>query len=248
MNSNIYVVGIGPGDKKNMTLRCIEVLDKSDIIIGYSKYIELIEPYYNNKTLISSPMKKEVDRCIETINIANSNDNKIISIISSGDSGIYGMAGVLLETADRMNFKGNIEIIPGVTSLCASASILGAPLVHDFATISLSDLLTPIETIKKRIELAAQGDFVICLYNPKSKNRTDYVNMTVDIILKYREFNTPVGIVRNAYREDESFIICTLDSLKNQYVDMFSTIIIGNSQSYISMKKIITPRGYREYR
>ncbi len=245
MSAKIYVVGLGPGDRKNMTLRCIDALENSDVIIGYSKYIELVEEYYSHKTLISSPMKKEVDRCIETINIALSDGGKTVSLISSGDSGIYGMAGVLLETADRMNFEGEIEIIPGVTALSASASVLGAPVIHDFAVISLSDLLTPLDTIKKRIELAAEGDFVICIYNPKSKKRTDYVDMAVDIILKHRKGKTPVGIVRNAGRKDESCVICTLDTLKSQYVDMFSTIIIGNSQSYQSFGKIITPRGYK---
>lgn len=245
MSAKIYVVGLGPGDRKNMTLRCIGALENSEVIIGYSKYIELVEEYYSHKTLISSPMKKEVDRCIETINIALSDGGKTVSLISSGDSGIYGMAGVLLETADRMNFEGEIEIIPGVTALSASASVLGAPVIHDFAVISLSDLLTPLDTIKKRIELAAEGDFVICIYNPKSKKRTDYVDMAVDIILKHRKGKTPVGIVRNSGRKDESCVICTLDTLKSQYVDMFSTIIIGNSQSYQSFGKIITPRGYK---
>ena len=245
MSAKIYVGGLRPADRKNMTLRCIDALENSDVIIGYSKYIELVEEYYSHKTLISSPMKKEVDRCIETINIALSDGGKTVSLISSGDSGIYGMAGVLLETADRMNFEGEIEIIPGVTALSASASVLGAPVIHDFAVISLSDLLTPLDTIKKRIELAAEGDFVICIYNPKSKKRTDYVDMAVDIILKHRKGKTPVGIVRNAGRKDESCVICTLDALKSQYVDMFSTIIIGNSQSYQSFGKIITPRGYK---
>ncbi len=245
MIPKIYVVGMGPGNRENMTLRCIDALEDSDVIIGYSKYIELLQDYYNHKTLISSPMKKEVDRCIETINIALSDGGKTVSLVSSGDSGIYGMAGVLLETADRMGFDGEIEIIPGVTALSAAASALGAPVVHDFAVISLSDLLTPLGLIEKRLKLAAEGDFVICLYNPKSKKRTNYVDMAVDIILKHRSGKTPVGIVRNACREDESCTICTLDTLKEQHVDMFSTIIIGNSQSYESLGKIITPRGYK---
>ncbi len=245
MSAKIYVVGLGPGDRKDMTLRCLDALEESEVIIGYSKYIELIQQYYGHKKLVTSPMKKEVDRCIETINTALSDGGKTVALISSGDSGIYGMAGVLLETADKMKFEGEIEIIPGVTSLCASASILGAPVVHDFAVISLSDLLTPLSLIEKRLRLAGEGDFVIGIYNPKSKKRTEYVDMAVDIILKYRSGKTPVGIVRNACREDETCTICTLDTLKEQHIDMFSTIIIGNSQSYESLGKIITPRGYK---
>lgn len=243
--SKIYVVGIGSGDKENMTLKAVHAIEQSDIITGYSKYIELIQKEFPQKKFIVSAMKEEVKRCELTIQIAEEK-NCTISLISSGDSGIYGMASVLLETAHKQKSDIEIEIVPGVTSAVFSAALLGAPIAHDFAVISLSDLLTPWELIEKRIEVAAKGDFVICFYNPKSKKRKEYINLAADILLQYKKKNTPVGIVKNAGREEQNIYICALEDLKEKTneIDMFSTVIVGNSQSYIKDKKMITPRGY----
>lgn len=240
--SKIYVVGIGPGNNENMTLRAINAINNSNVIIGYSKYIDLVEELCEGKEIISSQMRKEVERC--EITVKKAEEGNTVSIISSGDSGIYGMAGLMLETISRMKSNVEIEIIPGITSACAAASILGAPIMHDFAVISLSDLMTPWEVIEKRLDLAAQGDFVICIYNPKSIKRQNYINIAEEVILKHRAKNTPVGIVRNVGRENECVNICTLENMSNHEIDMFSTVIIGNSQSYREMDKIITPRGY----
>lgn len=238
----IFVLGIGPGTKENMTFRAAEALKKSDVVIGYSKYIELVQDFLQGKEIISSSMRQEQERCRRTIELAE--EGHFVSLISSGDSGIYGMAGILLQTAYEKKSDISIEIIPGVTSASAAAALLGAPLMHDFAVISLSDLLTPWEKIEKRIELSAQGDFVICIYNPKSKKRVDYIERAGELILKYRSSDTPVGIVRNAGRPGECVTICSLEKMKEQEIDMFSIVIIGNSQSYIEKGKMITPRGY----
>ena len=170
--------------------------------------------------------------------------NQTVVMVSSGDSGIYGMAGIIYQIAEEMGADIEIETIPGVTAASAAASVLGAPLMHDFAVISLSDLMTPLEIIWKRVDCAGQGDLIVCLYNPKSKKRTAYVEQAADILLKYRASGTPVGIVRNAGRKDESSLITTLDKLKDAEIDMFSVVIIGNSQTYVSKGRMITPRGY----
>ena len=238
--AKIYVVGIGPGKKGDMTFRAYDALEKSDVIIGYKTYIDLIKEYFPEKELISSPMKKEVDRCREVVEIAES--GKTISLISSGDAGIYGMAGIMLEIVPE-NIE--TEIIPGVTASNAAAATAGAPLMHDFATISLSDLLTDWDLIKKRVDLASQGDFVISLYNPKSKGRTTQIEDAAEIMLKYKSPETPVAIVRNAGREDERVTAATLGTMLEHEIDMLTVIIIGNSKTFMKNGKIITPRGYK---
>lgn len=237
----IYVVGIGPGNKENMTFRAYETLKKSDIIIGYKTYISLVEDLFPEKLLIKSFMKKEIERCEETLKLAE--EGKVVSLISSGDPGVYGMAGLMFEVAKNSNIE--IEVIPGVTSSNASASLGGAPIVHDSVNISLSNLLTDWEIIKKRIDLASQGDFVITLYNPKSKGREFLINEARDIMLKYKSKRTPVLIAKNVGRNGENIIITTLEEMLDYEIDMFSTIIIGNSNSFILKNKIITPRGYK---
>ena len=238
--AKIYVVGIGPGKKGDMTFRAYDALEKSDVIIGYKTYIDLIKEYFPEKELISSPMKKEVDRCREVVEIAES--GKTVSLISSGDAGIYGMAGIMLEIVPE---EIETEIIPGVTASNAAAATAGAPLMHDFATISLSDLLTDWDLIKKRVDLASQGDFVISLYNPKSKGRTTQIEDAAEIMLKYKSPETPVAIVRNAGREDEKVTAATLGTMLEQEIDMLTVIIIGNSKTFMRNGKIITPRGYK---
>ncbi len=238
--AKIYVVGIGPGKKEDMTYRAYEAMEKSDVIIGYKTYVDLIKEYFSDKELISSPMKKEVDRCMEVIEIARS--GKTVSLISSGDAGVYGMAGIMLEVVPE---DIEIEIIPGITAGNAAAAITGAPLMHDYATISLSDLLTDWDLIKKRVDLASQGDFVITLYNPKSHGRTTQIVEAQEIMGKYKSDETPVAIVRNAGREDESSIITTLGEMLNHEIDMLTLVIIGNSNTFIKNGKMITPRGYK---
>ena len=166
--------------------------------------------------------------------------------VSSGDSGIYGMAGIMLEIANDRGSDVEIETVPGITAASAAASVLGAPLMHDFAVISLSDLMTPFDLIMKRVDCAGQGDMIVCLYNPKSKKRVDYVEKAAEILMKYRKPDTPVGIVRNAGRSDQSSLITTLGEVKDAPIDMFSIVLIGNSNTYVKNGKMITPRGYEE--
>ena len=271
--SKIYVVGIGPGGPEDMTFRAVRAISGADVIVGYSAYIDLIKDLFPGKNFISSGMTREVERCELVLEKAREGNN--VALVSSGDSGIYGMAGIMLEVAGKAGEArcageageagkagdaGNagaageagksgddivIEVIPGVTAASAAASILGAPVMHDFAVISLSDLMTPWELIVKRIEYAALGDFVICIYNPKSKKRSDYINIARDIIIKSRRSETPVGIVRNAGRQDESHVITTLGEMLECEIDMFTVIIVGNSGTYTQDGKMITPRGYR---
>ena len=236
----IYVVGLGPGNKENMTFRAYDVLKNSDIIIGYKTYVDLIEGMFPDKKIIKSYMKKEVARCEETLKLAL--EGNIISLISSGDAGVYGMAGLMLEIAGG---QVEVEIIPGITSANASASLGGAPLVHDSVNISLSNLLTDWELIKKRIDLASQGDFVITLYNPKSSGRPELINEARDIMLKHKRKDTPVLIARNVGREGENYDITTLDKMLDYEINMFSTVIIGNSNTKVLNNKMITPRGYK---
>lgn len=236
----IYVVGLGPGNKENMTFRAYDVLKNSDIIIGYKTYVDLIEGMFPDKKIIKSYMKKEVARCEETLKLAL--EGNIISLISSGDAGVYGMAGLMLEIADG---QVEVEIVPGITSANASASLGGAPIVHDSVNISLSNLLTDWELIKKRIDLASQGDFVITLYNPKSSGRPELINEARDIMLKHKRKDTPVLIARNVGREGENYDITTLDKMLDYEINMFSTVIIGNSKTKVLNNKMITPRGYK---
>lgn len=236
----IYVVGLGPGNKENMTFRAYDVLKNSDIIIGYKTYIDLIEDMFKDKKIIKSYMKKEVARCEETLKLAL--EGNIVSLVSSGDAGVYGMAGLMLEIA---NGQVEVEIIPGITSANASASLGGAPIVHDSVNISLSNLLTDWELIKKRIDLASQGDFVITLYNPKSSGRPELINEARDIMLKHKRKDTPVLIARNVGREGENYDITTLDKMLDYEINMFSTVIIGNSKTKVLNNKMITPRGYK---
>ncbi|KNY28007.1 precorrin-3B C(17)-methyltransferase [Pseudobacteroides cellulosolvens] len=239
----IYVVGIGPGNMEDMTDRAEKAIQDADVIVGYYTYIKLIKDYFPHKEFIESGMTKEVERCELVMKLAG--EGKNVALISSGDSGIYGMAGIMLELMNKSKSQIPVEVIPGITAASSAASILGAPIMHDFAVISLSDLMTPLELIYKRLECAAEGDFVICIYNPKSKTRCDYIIKARDIILKYSKESTPVGIVRNAGRENEEYNITDLKNMLDYKIDMFTVIIIGNSSTYIENGKIITPRGYK---
>jgi len=238
----IYVVGMGPGGPLDMTPRARKAIEEADLVVGYNTYINLIQDYFPGKQFIRSGMTREVERCRLVLEKALEGYN--VALVSSGDSGIYGMAGIMLEVVNKSGSAVDVEVIPGITAASTAAAVLGAPLMHDFAVISLSDLMTPWELICKRIECAAQGDFVICLYNPKSKNRSDYINIAREIILKYRDLKTPVGIVRNAGRPEQASVITTLGDMLDNEIDMFTVVLIGNSQTYTENGRMITPRGY----
>jgi len=240
--AKIYVIGIGPGSMADMTPRAKKAIEDAGMVIGYSTYIDLVKEYFPGKQFINSGMTREVERC--RLVLEKALEGYDVALISSGDSGIYGMAGVMLEVAQGFEDRVQIEVVPGITSASAAAALLGAPLMHDFSVISLSDLLTPWELICKRIECAAEGDFVICLYNPKSKNRSDYIDTARDIILRFRDRKTPVGIVRNAGRNGENCVVSTLGDMLECEIDMFTTVIVGNSKTYIKNGRMITPRGY----
>ena len=222
----------------------LKALNECEVIIGYKTYIELVGSIVQGKEIISSGMTKEMERA--RLSIEHACKGKSVCLISSGDPGVYGMAGPVLQLLkDDAVHSIDIEIIPAVSAASACASLLGAPLMHDFAVISLSDLLTDLKIIEKRIRLAADGDYIIVLYNPKSSKRIKPLTKAWDILMQYRSPHTPVGIVRNAYRESEVVEIVTLkDMLKSDSIDMYTTIIIGNSETYVKDGYMITPRWY----
>lgn len=243
MDKIIYVVGFGPGDKQFMTMQAVEIIEQADLIVGYTTYTDILKAQFPDKKYLSTPMRKETDRC--RLAVEKALEGNTVAMVSSGDSGIYGMAGIMLEIADDMQADVEIVTVPGITAASTAASVLGAPLMHDLSLISLSDLMTPLELIFRRVEAAASADFVISLYNPKSRKRIDYLEKAADIIMKYRDKGTPVGIVRNAGRPDQKAWLTTLSELKNEPVDMFCVVIVGNSQTYIKNNRMITPRGYK---
>ncbi|MFZ3101409.1 MAG: precorrin-3B C(17)-methyltransferase [Desulfitobacteriaceae bacterium] len=228
-----------------MTSRVKEVWSEVDIIAGYKTYVDLIRPYISEQQIVATSMRQEVERCQEVVRLASLGHR--VALVSSGDAGIYGMAGILiecLEQADKLDIP--LEIIPGVTAANAAASLLGAPLMHDFAVISLSDLLTPWEVIARRVKLAAEGDFVLAIYNPKSHGRTTQIEEVRNILLKHRSLETPVGLVREALRGNESSVlITTLEKFTQYPIDMLTTVIIGNSQTRQIGPYMVTPRGYK---
>ncbi|MFN3478844.1 MAG: precorrin-3B C(17)-methyltransferase [Thermodesulfovibrionales bacterium] len=262
----LYIIGTGPGGIGYITPRAIEAIEESEAIVGYKTYIELIKDLIKGKEIISTGMTQEIERAKKAVDLAMS--GKTVSIISGGDPGIYGMAGLVLELLRSQNKEhrtqnkdeeGNlgslflalgsgvsVEVIPGISALNASASRLGAPLMHDFAVISLSDRLTEWSLIEKRLELSAKGDFVTVIYNPRSKGRQEHINRARDIFLRYRSTETPVGIVRGAMRHNEEVIITDLQGMLNYDIDMETTVIIGNSQTYVWNNWMITPRGYEK--
>ena len=238
----IYVVGIGPGGIDEITPRAYEILNHCKIIAGYKLYVDLIRDYFPDKYIISSQMRQEVERCKNVLDLVKKM-NVDATLISSGDSGVYGMAGLMLEIASSSDIE--VEIIPGLTAANSAAAILGAPLMNDYVNISLSDLMTDWNIIAKRLTLAALGDFVICIYNPASKHRPDNFKNACKILLEYKSPDTPAGYVRNIGRAGQESKIMTLYEIQNcEKIDMLTTVIIGNSRTYIQDEKIITPRGY----
>jgi len=240
----ISVVGTGIGSRDNLTPRASKALADADVIIGYKTYLDLIPELLVGKEVISSSMMQEVDRCDTSFELAES--GKKVALVSGGDPGIYAMAGLILEIAAKRESKIKVDIIPGIAAVNGCAARLGAPLMHDFAAISLSDLLTPWEVIEKRLDAAASGDFVIAIYNPKSKKRTEHIVKAREIVLRYRKKETPVGIVTAASRENEVVTLTTLESMLDEDINMQSTVIIGNSTTFSWNNYMITPRGYRD--
>ena len=240
--NKLYVIGIGPGEYEQMTLKAIHAMEKSEVIIRYTVYVDLVKEHFPGKEFMTTPMKKEVDRCVMAFEEAKK--GKVVSMICSGDAGVYGMSGLMYEVG--VNYpEVELEIIPGVTAATGGAALLGAPLIHDFCLISLSDLLTPWEKIEARLLAAAQADFVVCLYNPSSKKRSDYLQKACDLMMQYKSPETVCGIVSYIGRDGEHYEVMDLKTLRDTKVDMFTTVWVGNSQTKEINGKMVTPRGYR---
>ncbi len=237
------MVGIGPGSAKDITLRARSALASSDIIVGYKTYLDIVRDLIKDKPALGSGMGEEKERCQMALEEASK--GKTVSLISSGDPGVYGMAGLALELASQTGLTVPIEIVPGVPASYAASALLGAPLAHDHVIISLSDLLTPWELIEKRLRLAAQGDFSIVLYNPKSSQRTWQIEKTRQILLEYLPPATPAGIVKDAGRPGQAVFITTLDKLLEFPIDMTTIVIVGNSTTFVHNGLMITKRGYK---
>lgn len=245
----LYVVGIGPGHHDHMTFRAMQAIQESGVIIGYDTYVSLIEDIISGKEVYRYPMTQEVDRANQAIELAE--NGKIVSLVSSGDPGIYGMIGLIYEILAEKDWNQQVgigvECIPGVSSLNSCAALIGSPLMTDFAVVSMSDLLVPWEIIVKRVEAAALGDFVTVIYNPASKKRVHQLRDARDIFLKYQKPETPVAIVKGAYRESQSILITTLDGMLEHpdMLGMITTLIVGNSSTFSFKGLMINPRGYR---
>jgi precorrin-3B C17-methyltransferase len=239
--NKIIVAGIGPGSFEQMTAAALKALEEADVIIGYTVYADLVRKHFPDKVFITTPMRKEVERCEEAFVQAEA--GKTTVLICSGDAGVYGLAGLIFEIGEK-HPGTQIEVLPGVTAALSGAALLGAPLIHDFCLISLSDLLTPWEKIAARLHAAAEADFVIVLYNPGSRGRKDHLSKACDILLRYRSPETVCGVTVSIGREGESSRILSLAELKDYQADMFTTVFIGNSQTREAGGKMVTPRGY----
>ena len=242
MDNKLYVIGIGPGDFEQMTLRAVKALESCDLIVGYGVYVELVRPHFPEKEYYVTGMRGEVERCRYAL--AKAREGKRTAVICSGDAGVYGMAGLVYELRGEEENPA-IEVVSGLTAACSGAAVLGAPLTHDFAVISLSDLLTEWELIEKRLVCTAQSDLSIVLYNPASRKRHDYLQRACEILLRYVEPERVCGVARNIGREGESFQVMTLKELCDFQADMFVTVFIGNPQTRNIGGKMVTPRGYR---
>lgn len=240
---HIYVVGLGPGAHELMTIEAHNALSECEVIVGYNVYIDLIKNKYSDKQFIQTGMTKEVDRCVLAYEEASK--GKTTAMVCSGDSGVYGMASIMLE----LNAKYpdvTVSVVPGITAALSGGAVLGAPLGHDFAVISLSDLLTPWEKIENRLRAAAMSDMIICIYNPCSKKRSDYLEKACNIILEYASEDTVCGYVKNIGRDGQQKEVLTLKELKDKELDMFTTVFVGNESTQNINGKMVTPRGYRK--
>ena len=245
----IYLVGLGPGNAQHLTPAASAALALSDVVVGYRAYIEQSAALLQGKETVAMELGQELERATAAVGMADA--GRTVSVVSSGDAGIYGMAGPVFRVLSQRGWDGTgpeVETVPGVSAMQAAASILGSPLMQDFCAISLSDLLTPWEKILARLEAAALGDFVVALYNPRSRRRRDHLLRAREILLKHRDGATPVGIVADAFREGQRVVVTDLDHLASQAesVDMVTIVVIGNSTSYVQGGRIVTPRGYEE--
>jgi len=238
----LYVVGIGAGSREGMTIAAQNAIERSELIVGYTKYVELVKRVFPHKEYATTGMTQERERVEYALNAAS---DKNVSLVCSGDPQLYGMAGLAYELSEKYP-ETEIEVVAGVTAAFSGGAVLGSPLTHDFAVISLSDLLTPADKIRKRLECAAECDMVIVLYNPSSKKRADHLQKACDIILEHRSAETVCGYVRNIGRDGQESRILTLAELRDTPVDMFTTVYIGNSETKITGGKMVTPRGYRD--
>ncbi len=236
----LYVVGIGPGDFSQMTGQALAAMNAADVLCGYTVYIDLVRERFPEKEFFTTAMTQETERCRRAVEIAAS--GKTVAMLCSGDAGVYGMAEPCINAA--AGTEVDIEIVPGVTAALSGAAILGAPLTHDFCVISLSDLLTPWETIEKRLTAAAMGDFSVCIYNPMSKKRANHLRRACDILLRQKSGDTVCGWVRNIGRAGQTSALLTLNELRDAELDMFTTVFVGNSMTRITGGKMLTPRGY----
>lgn len=242
MKHKIYIIGMGPGKEEMMTAEALQALELSDVIIGYTVYIQLLGERFAGKELLTTPMRQEEKRC--RICFEEAAKGKRVSLLCSGDAGIYGLASLMYEMG-REYPETELVVIPGITAASSGAALLGAPLNHDFCVISLSDLLTPWEKIEKRLLAAAEGDFAMAIYNPSSHKRKDYLKRACDILLQVIEKERPCGYVENIGREGTKVITCTLEELREAQVNMFTTVFVGNSGSAMINGKLVTKRGYQ---
>lgn len=240
----LFIVGIGAGNYEGMTVGAVKALEQADLIVGYTVYCKLIKPYFPDKKFLSTPMMQEIERCRLALDHAAGGETT--AVVCSGDAGIYGMASPVLELSDK--YEVEIEIIAGVTAAASGAALLGSPITNDFAVISLSDNLTPMEEIERHLEKAAEADLCIVIYNPTSHRRAGYLKKACDIVMRHRSSQTVCGIAQNIGREGENSRIMTLSELAEAETDMFSTVFIGNSKTKIINGKMVTPRGYRNVR
>ena len=237
----IYVVGLGPGNREYFSYRAVHAIQEADVIAGYGMYVDLVKDLVEDKEVISKGRKREIERA--NLAIEEARKGKKVAVISGGDPGVYGMAGIVLELADD---DIEVEVVPGITAATAAASSLGAPLMHDFAIISLSDLLTPYEKIMERIKHCSMADMAIVIYNPKSHGRKKHIEEAQSIMLEFKDPETPVGLVRNAKRGEEEVVVTTLGKMLENEIDMLTVVLVGNSETRIQNGKIITPRGYHK--
>ncbi|MCI8948796.1 MAG: precorrin-3B C(17)-methyltransferase [Lachnospiraceae bacterium] len=239
--TELLIVGIGPGSYEKMTVEAVKALEQCQVIVGYTVYAQLVQEYFPDKEYLTTPMKQEVKRC--RIALEKAANGQSTALVCSGDSGVYGMAGLALELLFEFP-EVKVRVIPGVTAALAGGAVLGAPLTHDFAVISLSDLLTPFETIQARVRAAASVDFAICIYNPSSQKRKGYLKMACEIVMEYQSKDTVCGIVSNIGRKGQAMEILSLGELAEKETDMFTTVFIGNSRTKQTGGYMVTPRGY----
>ena len=238
----LTVVGIGPGAYEQMTIQAAAALGQAQVIVGYTAYVDLVRDHFPDKRFCATPMTKEVERCELAFQEAMAGQD--VAVICSGDAGVYGMSGLIYEVGQRYP-QVEIAVVPGVTAALSGGAVLGAPLIHDFAVVSLSDRLPPWEKIEKRLLAAAEADFVVCLYNPASRTRRDYLQRACALLLRFREPETVCGVVKNIGRAGQASQVCSLSRLGELEVDMFTTVFVGNSQTQELDGHMVTPRGYR---